>query len=287
MEKDIKDFIYFTEFGENKTANTIRGMKKDLSQLREYLVNTEKITTSIAINSVMLRGFLANLVEKGLTKRSINRKLSSIRGFFKYLLRKGIIKQNPAEILESPSFYIEDPIILTKEEIKRLRDVISITTTNGLRDRLILELLYSSGITSVEMLGISEKLFNLDKRELYVTNGKSKRVVFFSQRTREFLKQYVKSKKEKYRDKYNPDILFVNGSGTRLSDRSLRRIIDRYVKKAGIEKEVSPYTFRHTFGVYMLLEGMDILYLQNLMGHITLESTKLYQYMLRTLPVVR
>lgn len=277
IERDIKDFLYLAEFGENKSLNTIRSMKKDLYQLAQYLKDIEKIENSMEIDSVMLRGFIAYLQENGITKRTINRKLSSMRSFFKYLVKNKVINQSPIEVIASPSFYTEKPDILSIEEINRLRDVISLKNTNGLRDRLILELLYSSGITSVEMLGVGESVFDLDRRELYVSNGKNRRVVFFSERTREFFKKYVEAKREKYKERYNPDILFVNGSATRLSDRSLRRIIDRYAVKAGIEREISPYSFRHTFAVHMLSKGMDILYLKELMGHVTLESTKVYQ----------
>lgn len=281
IEKDIKDFLYFEEFGNNKSPNTIKSMKKDLFQLAEYLNEIEKVDNCMAIDSVMIRGFIINLQENGITKRTINRKLSSLRSFFKYLVREKRINQSPVEVIASPSFYTQKPDILTLEEINKLREVISLKNANGLRDRLILELLYSSGITSVEMLGVGEGVFDLDKRELYVSNGKSRRVVFFSERTREFFKRYIKAKKEKYKEKYNPDILFVNGSATRLSDRSLRRIIDRYAVKAGIEREVSPYSFRHTFAVHMLSHGMDILYLKELMGHVTLESTKVYQELIK------
>lgn len=277
IEKDIKNFLYFAEFGENKSRNTIKSMKKDLLQLSQYLLEIEKIESSMEIDSVMLRGFIAQLQQAGITKRTINRKLSTLRSFFKYLVKNDAIKQSPVEVIASPTFCAQRPDILSKDEIERLRDVISLKNTNGLRDRLILELLYSSGITSTEMLGVGESLFDLDRRELYVSNGKSKRVVFFSQRTREYLKRYIEAKKEKYKERYNPDILFVNGSGTRLSDRSLRRIIDRYAVRAGIEREISPYSFRHTFAVHMLSKGMDILYLKELMGHATLESTKVYQ----------
>lgn len=277
IERDIKDFLYFAEFGENKSSNTIRSMKKDLYQLAQYLKDIEKIERSMDIDSVMVRGFIAQLQEEGITKRTINRKLSSIRSFFRYLTKNKIINQSPVEVIASPSFYVEKPDILTLDEINKLRDVISLKSANGLRDRLIIELLYSSGITSTEMLGVGEKVFDLDKRELYVTNGKSSRIVFFSERTREFFKRYLEAKKEKYGDRYNSDILFVNGSATRLSDRSLRRIIDRYAIKAGITREISPYSFRHTFAVHMLSNGMDILYLKELMGHVTLESTKIYQ----------
>lgn len=281
IEKDIKDFLYFEEFGNNKSPNTIKSMKKDLFQLSEYLNEIEKVDNCMVIDSVMIRGFIINLQENGITKRTINRKLSSLRSFFKYLVREKRVNQSPVEVIASPSFYTQKPDILTLEEINKLREVISLKNANGLRDRLILELLYSSGITSVEMLGVGEGVFDLDKRELYVSNGKSRRVVFFSERTREFFKRYIKAKKEKYKEKYNPDILFVNGSATRLSDRSLRRIIDRYAVKAGIEREISPYSFRHTFAVYMLSHGMDILYLKELMGHVTLESTKVYQELIK------
>ena len=281
IEKDIKDFLYFEEFGNNKSPNTIKSMKKDLFQLAEYLNEIEKVDNCMAIDSVMIRGFIINLQENGITKRTINRKLSSLRSFFKYLVREKRINQSPVEVIASPSFYTQKPDILTLEEINKLREVISLKNANGLRDRLILELPYSSGITSVEMLGVGEGVFDLDKRELYVSNGKSRRVVFFSERTREFFKRYIKAKKEKYKEKYNPDILFVNGSATRLSDRSLRRIIDRYAVKAGIEREISPYSFRHTFAVHMLSHGMDILYLKELMGHVTLESTKVYQELIK------
>lgn len=277
IERDIRDFLYFAEFGENKSSNTVKSMRKDLLQLAQYLKDIEKIERSMEIDSVMLRGFIGYLQEQGITKRTINRKLSSMRSFFKYLVKNRVINQSPVEVIASPSFYVEKPDVLTLDEINRLRSVISLKNANGLRDRLILELLYSSGITSTEMLGTGERVFDLDKRELYVSNGKSSRVVFFSERTREFFKKYVESKKSKYKDRYDSDILFVNGSATRLSDRSLRRIIDRYAQKAGIEREISPYSFRHTFAVHMLSHGMDILYLKELMGHATLESTKVYQ----------
>ena len=284
IDKNIKDFLYFAEFGENKSLNTIKSLKKDLSQLSEYLKNTEKIELASKITPVILRGFIIELQKNSVGKRSINRKLSSLRSFFKYLIKNNLIKNNPIEIINSPSFEAEKPDILTLEEINKLREVIDIRGANGLRDRLILELLYSSGITSTEMLGVGDRLFDLDNRSLLVSNGKNNRIVFFSQRTREYFKRYVEAKKEKYGVKYNSNILFVNGSGTRLSDRSLRRIVDRYAIRAGITREISPYTFRHTFAVHLLAKGLNINFLQELMGHVTIESTKIYQEILYKIP---
>lgn len=284
IDKYIKDFLYVIEFGENKSLNTVKSIRKDLSQLSVYLKEIEKITDAMEITSVMLRGFLISLQDNNVGKRSLNRKLSSLRSFFKFLLKNGYIKNNPVEVIDSPSFEIEKPDILTIDEINRLRSVIDINNANGLRDRLMLELMYSSGITSVEMLKTGEQFFDLDKRELLVFNGKNNRTVFFSERTREFFKKYVEAKKIKYKDRYNPEILFVNGSGNRLSDRSLRRIVDRYAQRAKIAREISPYSFRHTFALHLLAKGMKINYLKELMGHVTIESTKVYQDMLCIVP---
>lgn len=278
--KLIKDFIYYEEFGQGKSINTIKSYRRDLGQLFEYIEGLERNLKLEDIDEMMLRGFLIELQREKISKRSLNRKLSSMRGFFKYLKIQEILEKNPTLLLSGPAFHTKKPEVLSLDEIDSIREVIDTSKANGLRDRLIIELLYSSGIRASELLAISENLFDLERRQLKVSTGKQPRMVFYSERTREYYLRYIEAKKEKYKEKYTSDILFVNGSGTRLSDRSLRRIIDRYVKKAKItDKEVSPHTFRHTFGVYMVQHEMDILYLQELMGHVSIESTRIYEEM--------
>lgn len=279
LDKYIKDFIYYEEFGQGKSINTIKSFKRDLTQLRNYMEHHHLGVGVEDIDELMLRGFLRELQGEKTSKRSLNRKLSSMRGFFKYLKNHSVVDKNPTMLLSGPTFHTKKPEVLSLDEINLIREVIDTSKANGIRDRLMVELLYSSGIRANELLALSEGLFDLDNRQLRVVGGKQPRMVFFSERTREYYRRYIEAKKLKYREKYNPDILFVNGSGTRLSDRSLRRIIDRYVGKASIEKEVSPHTFRHTFGVYMLEHGMNILYLQELMGHVSIESTRVYEEM--------
>lgn len=132
---------------------------------------------------------------------------------------------------------------------------------------------------------LSEKAINLEEREIIIANGKEIRRVFFSETTRKFFKLYFESKKLKYKEKYNENIIFVNGSADRLSDRSLRRILVKYGKKAGIKKEVNPFIFRHTFGAFMLSHGMNLVYLKKLMGHLNIETTKIYQELIKK-PIV-
>jgi len=280
FQKNIKNFLFYSEFTENKSENTIKSLKKDLEQLEEYL-KENGVENFEEVNSIDLRGFIVNLQKNKISKRSMSRKISSIRVFYRYLKENNFISKNPAELITAPSFQVEIPEILSMDEIEKLREIIDISKCNGLRDRLILELLFSSGITPMELIMLSEQAINIDRREAVVKNGKEIRVVFFSEITRKYLELYIEAKKIKYKDKYNKNIIFVNGAGTRLSDRSLRRLLVKYGKKAEIKKEVNPFIFRHTFGSYMLSHGMNINYLKELMGHKNIETTKLYQELIK------
>lgn len=276
MEKLIKEFIYYEQFGQQKSENTIKSYKKDLEQFLEFIKGHEILEKINEIEELNLRGFVLYLGTINISKRSISRKLSTLRTFFKYLKENKVIDKNPIILLNNPSFVSKFPILLKKEELEQLRSVIDISKTNGIRDRLIIELLYSSGIRAGELLSLGENIVDLEAREIKIV-GSSSRTVFFSMITSKYLKKYLIAKKEKYGEKYNSDIIFVNGSGTRLSDRSLRRIIDRYAKKAMLKKDISPHTFRHTFGVYLLEKGMNVHFLQELMGHTSPESTRIYE----------
>ncbi len=281
FEKYIKEFLFYSEFSEEKSRNTIISIKKDLEQLRDFLMGEKDIENITKISPIMIRGFLLKMQKDNIGKRSLSRKLSSVKIFFRYLKKNGVIKIDPTQTVSAPSFQVETPDILSLDEIQKLRDIIDTTKCSGLRDRLIIELLFSSGITSQELLSLGENVFNLEERELIVTSGKNSRVVFFSERAREYFKRYIEAKKEKFKERYNKDILFVNNSATRLSDRSLRRLIDRYALSAGITREISPYSFRHTFGAYMISHGMDIFFLKELLGHINIETTKMYQEIIK------
>ncbi|MCK5779497.1 MAG: tyrosine-type recombinase/integrase [Psychrilyobacter sp.] len=276
MEKLVKEFLYYERFGQQKSENTIKSYKKDLEQFLEFIIGHEMIESIGEVEELNIRGFVLHLTSVNITKRSQSRKLSTLRTFFKYLKEKNIINKNPMLLLNNPTFKNKFPILLNKNELDRLREAIDITKTNGIRDRLILELLYSSGIRASELLSLGENVIDLEEREMKIA-GNSSRTVFFSSIAKKYLLKYLERKKLKYKEKYNLDIIFVNGSGTRLSDRSLRRIIGRYAEKSKIEKEISPHTFRHTFGVYMLENGMNIHHLQELMGHSSFESTRIYE----------
>jgi len=269
----LKEYMTEEKVLHNKSENTLRAYKKDIQQLLDFL---DRLNIEISmIKEKHLKDFLQDLRREEVSKRSINRKLSSIKSYFRFLSNKGYIKSNPSENIENVEFKTNLLPIFSVEDILKIRKVLEEESFSILRDRLIVELLYSSGIRSTELLNLSEGLFNFNEREFKVV-GKNERVVFYSKNASEILEKYLVAKKKKFGEEYRRDILFVNSSEDRLSDRSLRRIIDRVVKKAGILKELSPHSLRHSFGAYMVHKGMNLHYLQELMGHSSMESTKLY-----------
>lgn len=286
FEKILKNFLFYSEFTENKSENTIKSLKKDIEQFIEYLKENE-IENFGEVNLIEIRGFIVKLKKNKISKRSMSRKISSIRVFFRYLKDYKLIDKNPAELITAPSFEVEIPEILSLEEIKKLRTVIDVTKFNGIRDRLIVELLFSSGITPMELIMLSEGAINIEKREAVVKNGKEIRIVFFSETAKKYLEMYLNEKKLGLKNKYNRNIVFINGLGTRLSDRSLRRLLVKYGKKAEIKKEVNSFIFRHTFGAYMLSHGMNIFFLKELMGHRNIETTKIYQELIKKPTILR
>ena len=200
MEKLIKDFLFYSEFTKRKKPSSIKSLKKDLEQLKTYC-DENSIQDIKKISSTDLRDFSIKLQKENISKRSLGRKLSSLRVFFKYLLENKKIERNPMLHIKTPNFIVEIPEILSMEEIEKLRDIIDTSKCNGIRDRLIVELLFSSGMTPNELIMLSEMAINLNEREIIIANGKEIRRVFFSETARKYLKMYLEAKKIKFKDK--------------------------------------------------------------------------------------
>ncbi|MGL4733388.1 MAG: tyrosine-type recombinase/integrase [Fusobacteriaceae bacterium] len=281
IKREAKNFLYFLELGEGRSHNSIRSIRSDLEQFCNFLESHRKDCSLREIDQFIVRGFIDFLSKQNVGKRSINRKISTLRTFFKHLQKREVIGKNPILLVDFPEFEAEAPEFITLKELYKIRESIETDSVNGLRDRAMFELLYSSGITSQELLKLGESVINFEGRELKIFDGKISRVVFFSERAAEYIKRYIEKKKIKYGEKYSRDILFVNGSATRLSARSLRRILDRYVEKGELKKEVTPHMLRHTYALYLLAKGMNIKFVHELLGHSTLDFTKKYYEVLK------
>lgn len=278
MKKNVDDYLYYNEIILGKSYNTIRSYRNDLTQFITYLSENENIKSLKDVELITFRSFIAYLnSQKKISKRSINRKLSAIRSFFEYLVKNNKLEENKAVYINMPKFENKLPNFLLKEDMEKLRDCIDMKGILGLRDRAIIELLYSSGIRSSELLDLSENMINMDDRELRVIGkGNKERITFFSKTAKKYLLDYITAKKSKIY--YDKNIVFANSKGGKLTTRSLRRLIEGYNKKSGIEKELTPHVFRHTFATQLLNSGVDIRYVQELLGHTSIATTQFYTH---------
>lgn len=299
----VDKFLYYEEVLMGKSYNTIRSYKRDLLQFAEYLFEYEKIYDFEQIEMMTFRSFIMFLNSperkknksdkkdvlgrkkeiKPVSKRSINRKISALRTFFKYLQEIKVVKTNKVIYINMPKFEKELPDVINRDELQKLRNVIDTSKILGLRDRLIIELLYSSGLRSVELINLSEYMVDIEEREIRVIGkGGKERFTFFSETAKKWLIKYITEKQKQYKN-YTPDAIIVNSKGRKLTTRSLRRLISGHAKNAGIEKEITPHVFRHSFAVELLNKGIDMEYLQELLGHSSLSTTQMYTHVNKNL----
>lgn len=264
IEKSIKNFIYYLEFEENKKHNTVISIRKDLNQFLIYL-NEHDIIDFNKLDELLIKEYFTKLKTEEISASTFNRRLSSIKKFYKYLVDKGLKEKGSEILIESEKNDEKKIEYLSPEEINLVRATMQGENFNILRDRLMFELLYSSGMTVAELLSLGEVNFNLEKREIYILKNKLSKTMYFSETCKEFYIKFLNSKKEKFKEAYNPNIIFTNNSNERLTDRSVRRLINKYGEMANLNKEISPYTLRHSFCIYMLKNGMPKEYLARLL----------------------
>ena len=264
IEKSIKNFIYYLEFEENKKHNTVISIRKDLNQFLIYL-NEHDIIDFNKLDELLIKEYFTKLKTDEISASTFNRRLSSIKKFYKYLVDKGLKEKGSEILIESEKNDEKKIEYLSPEEINLVRATMQGENFNILRDRLMFELLYSSGMTVAELLSLAEVNFNLEKREIYILKNKLSKTMYFSETCKKFYIKFLNSKKEKFKEDYNPNIIFTNNSNERLTDRSVRRLINKYGEMANLNKEISPYTLRHSFCIYMLKNGMPKEYLARLL----------------------
>ena len=264
IEKSIKNFIYYLEFEENKKHNTVISIRKDLNQFLTYL-NEHDIIDFDKLDELLIKEYFTKLKTEKISASTFNRRLSSIKKFYKYLVDKGLKEKGSEILIESEKNDEKKIEYLSPEEINLVRTTMEGESFNILRDRLMFELLYSSGMTVAELLSLGEVNFNLEKREIYILKNKLSKTMYFSETCKKFYIKFLNSKKEKFKEDYNPNIIFTNNSNERLTDRSVRRLINKYGEMANLNKEISPYTLRHSFCIYMLKNGMPKEYLARLL----------------------
>jgi tyrosine recombinase XerC len=270
MERYIEKFVRYLDIEKNYSPHTILNYQLDLADFQLFL----KEQTIENVDYLALRKYLAVLKEKSLGARSVARHLSTLRSFFKFLTREGYLKTNPILSLLSPKLDKHLPSFLTEEEVLRLIESSLPKDEMGLRDRAILETIYSTGIRVSELVGLNlEDVDFIGCIIKVMGKGKKERIVPIGDKAVGAIRDYLDSREK------SGLAVFLNKRGGRITDRGVRNIVKKYIAIAGIKKGVSPHTLRHSFATHLLNRGADLRSVQELLGHANLSTTQIYTHL--------
>lgn len=277
----LKQFLESEHHGHSKAEDLPSKIRHDEDYDGRWKGNDELLILG-DIDRNIIRKFIANLNKNNASKRTIVRRLSSLRSFFKYCFSQQIIRSNPAEDIESPKIEKRVPYSLSFDEVQKLFDQPDTSDYLGFRDRVIMELFYSSGLRVSELVALNREDF--DAKNLLIKlkgKGKKERVVPITKNASEWIIAYLEHA-ERHRDidghlgQQDDQAIFLNKLGTRLSPRSVDRKFDKYLTASGLAGKVTPHTIRHTIATHWLENGMDLKTIQVLLGHSSLATTTIY-----------
>jgi len=283
MENVIADFQIYLEVQRNVSKHTLKAYMADVEEFNNFLQEsdiTKKGDAIINVEPETIRSYLSHLYRVKVKKVTVNRKVSSLRSFYKYLLRAGKVKNNPAEMVQTPKVEKYMPTFLSVDETFQLLGDQGDYSVSGLRDSAMLELFYSSGLRLSELAGLN--VTDFDFRQALVKlrgKGKKERIVPVGKQALQAIDEYLKKTAE-VRKKCDENLfknpLFLNMRGKRITARSIARIVDAMTMKSGIGRKISPHSLRHTFATHLLNAGADLRSIQELLGHESLSTTQKY-----------
>lgn len=271
MDTYIEKYLEYLKIQKNYSINTIEGYEEDIEFFKKFLDKNSYNFLEVEYKDI--RQFFNYMDSLKLSKNTISRKISSLRSFYKYLARNNYIKYNPFSLTKGPKKDKLLPKFLYYNELEEMFNICDTTTFYGLRDRLILEILYATGIRVGELEYMKIKDINFYENKIKILGkGNKERIVYFGEYTREILDLYLKQRTDKN------EYLLINNHKERLTSRGIRYILNKIIAKTSIETKISPHMLRHTFATHMLNEGCDLLSVQELLGHESLRATQVYTH---------
>ncbi|MBE7493022.1 MAG: tyrosine recombinase XerC [Planctomycetes bacterium] len=278
----IDRFLHHLEVERNFSAQSLRAYATDLRQFEEFLA--ERGTPGLAaVDSLALRAWLAGMTERNYERRSIARKLASARSLFRWLHKRGELADNPAKLLRTPKLNRTLPTFLDEQQVTALLTAPDCSHWSGLRDRAILELLYATGLRVSELVNLDLNDLELGRGTLRTLGkGRKERVLPLLPSAVSAVGAWLACRGSPPRSRRGIDgtvrAVFINQRGSRLTDRSVRRLIDGYVQQAALNCHVTPHTLRHSFATHLLNHGADLRDVQELLGHAHLATTQVYTH---------
>ena len=269
----INKFLDYISVEKRYSQNTLVSYKKDLEDLLLFISETEGTEDLKKVDKKIIRNFIVSLSEKKIQKRSINRKLSSLRSFYLYLLKIGEIQVSPLETIPSLKFYAEKQIPISEEEMENLGEILESESENSL-EKLIIETLYQTGMRKSELCNILLEQVDFSKSEIFVKGkGNKQRVVPISENLLKQMREYMVIRKP------NEDsgiYFFVRENGKKLSEKFVYSVVNRYLSLITLKKKKSPHILRHSFATHVLNNGAEISKVKKILGHSSLASTQVY-----------
>lgn len=280
MHQTLADFLRYLSVERNASALTVKSYREDLTQAAEFF-RSQGVGEPERITTRLVRAYLAWLHEQGYAKTTTARRLAAIRSFFRYLHRNGQVRENPAETLRGPRQERKLPNFLTEADLNALLETPSSHTPLGVRDRAILEALYSAGLRVSELVGLNLEDVDLDAGVATIRGkGKRERLALLGRPALKALKAWLEEREHLLATlQRQSDAVFLNLRGTRLTVRSVGRLVRKYLLQAGLNVRATPHTLRHSFATHLLDRGADIRSVQELLGHRNLSTTQVYTHL--------
>ncbi len=275
----IDSFLRYIEFEKRYSPKTVISYQTDLLQFQDYLKTTYEIADLAAANFGIIRSWIVSLVDTGLTSKSINRKIASLRSFYKFLLRKGSITKDPTLKIKAPKIKKSLPVFVEEQNLTKLLDQIEYPQTfSGQRDKIVLEILYGTGIRLSELIGMEEKDLNLNSQTVRVLGkGNKERIIPLNKSLILEVNNYVQLKKSTF-GVQNIEKLITTDAGEPAYPMLIYRIVKKYLPLVTSVEKKSPHTLRHSFATHLLDKGADLNAIKELLGHANLAATQVYTH---------
>ncbi|MGI8982160.1 MAG: tyrosine recombinase XerC [Pirellulaceae bacterium] len=281
MQAAVTRFLRFLSVERNAAPLTIKSYREDLAALVDYLQQAYgRLPAPGEITPLDLRGYVSAMHEAGYAKTSVSRRLASLRTFYKFAQREGMADSNPAKPLRNPRKDHKLPHFLSTDEIGLLLSAPPATSGQGMRDRAILETMYSAGLRVSEVVGMNDGDLDLDEGVIRIRGkGRRERLSPIGSFARKAITRWLAKRELSPKEPTNELApIFTNRFGRRLTTRSVARMLEKYLKTSGLDLRTTPHTLRHSFATHLLDRGADIRSVQELLGHKSLVTTQIYTH---------
>lgn len=278
FEDELVDYLHYLTVERGLSINTKYSYQQDLVQFFQYLM-AENYTSLANVDRFTIMAFLDQLEQKGKSRNTVIRMVSTLRKFFEFLQLNKMIQNNPMEQVDSPKKAQHIPAVLTLEEVETLLQVPDTNTPLGLRNRTILEVMYATGLRVSELVNLKLDNLHLDLGLIQtIGKGDKERIIPIGDVAAKWLTHYLNDARPLLGKQQDAHVIFLNDHGHQLTRQGIWKLIKQWVKQAGITKEVSPHTLRHSFATHILENGADLRIVQELLGHADISTTQIYTH---------